>query len=300
MPQQNSLEELRKLSVIVADTGEISLIKKLKPEDATTNPSLILKAASKEEYQYIIESAVKWAKKRQGSQAELAEDVMDRLAVNFGLEILKYIPGYISTEVDAGLSFNTDATVKRAEKIIRIYESEGIERERILIKIAATWEGACIRTGGGVPDFAVCRRILDWYKEKHKTEQIAPADDPGVEFVRSVYTYYKTHSYQTVVMGASFRNTGEITELAGCDRLTISPALLDELAASQATVPQKLSPSVVSKQPKRKNYNESDFRNEFNDNLMAVEKLAEGIMNFKKDYRTLLNAVSAKYLLNRL
>ncbi|WP_028110405.1 transaldolase [Ferrimonas futtsuensis] len=302
----NALNQLKALTTIVADTGDIEAIKRYHPEDATTNPSLILKAAQIPEYAPLIEEAVAWAKAQSSDPAQQLEDAADKLAVNIGLEILKIVPGRISTEVDARLSFDTKGSIDKAHKLMRLYNEAGISNERILIKLASTWEGiqaarhleqegincnltllfsfsqarACAEAGAYLISPFV-GRILDWYKASTGKEYSA-AEDPGVLSVSSIYDYYKRHGYQTVVMGASFRNTGEILELAGCDRLTIGPGLLEQLEQSNVQVERKLSFSGdVESRPAP--ITEAQFRWEMNQDAMATDKLSEGIRNFAID-----------------
>lgn len=304
----NQMEQLRKLTTVVADTGEIEAIKQYQPTDATTNPSLLLKAAQAEEYKHLVEDAVKYTKSNNGDESLL----LDKLAVNFGVEILKYVSGRVSTEVDARLSFNTEETVARALRIIGLYKEAGISKDRVLIKIASTWEGimaakelqaqgikcnmtllfsfaqavACAEIGAQLISPFV-GRILDWYKKDTGIEYTAE-NDPGVLSVTRIYNYYKKHGYKTEVMGASFRNTGEILGLAGCDLLTISPALLDELRNNDAAIDQKLSAKhAVTEGEDKIEMNEKAFRWMMNEDAMATEKLSEGIRNFAKDTRTL-------------
>ncbi|MGL5302953.1 MAG: transaldolase, partial [Aeromonas sp.] len=260
----DKLTQLKALTTVVADTGDIEAIKRYQPIDATTNPSLILKAAEIPEYAPLIDDAINWAKAQSQDKAQQIIDAADKLAVNIGLEVLKIVPGRISTEVDARLSFDTAASIAKARKLIHLYQEAGIRCDRILIKLAATWEGiraaqvlekegiqcnltllfsfsqarACAEAGAFLISPFV-GRILDWYKAKHHCDYTA-CEDPGVVSVTAIYHYYKQHDYPTVVMGASFRSTGEILELAGCDRLTIGPALLEELSNSQGVVVRKL------------------------------------------------------------
>ena len=313
----NKLEQLRKLTTVVADTGEIDAIKKYQPEDATTNPSLILKAAQIAEYAPYIDQAVKAAKELSTDKAQQLEDACDMLAVNIGKEILKTIPGRISTEVDARLSYNTEASVEKARKLIKLYNDAGISNDRILIKLASTWEGiraAEILEKEGINcnltllfSFAQARacaeagvflispfvgRIMDWYKAKEGRD-FTPSEDPGVLSVTKIYNYYKEHGYNTVVMGASFRNIGEILELAGCDRLTISPALLKELEESEGVVEEKLKDSNGNAaRPSAMTH--AEFLWDHNQDPMAVEKLAEGIRNFAIDQGKLETMIQAK------
>ncbi|MGL6262276.1 transaldolase [Vibrio sp. WXL210] len=313
----NKLEQLRKLTTVVADTGEIDAIKKYQPQDATTNPSLILKAAQLEEYAPLIDQAISYAKSIGGDTAQQVEAACDMLAVNIGKEILATIPGRISTEVDARLSYDTDASVAKARQLIKMYNDAGITNDRILIKLASTWEGiraAEILEKEGINcnltllfSFAQARacaeagvflispfvgRIMDWYKAKEGRD-FAPQEDPGVLSVTSIYNYYKQHGYNTVVMGASFRNIGEILELAGCDRLTISPALLAELEAAEGVVDTKLAPTGDT-QARPAAMTHAEFLWEHNQDAMAVEKLAEGIRNFAIDQGKLETMIEAK------
>lgn len=313
----NSLAQLRTLTTVVADTGDIEAIRKYQPEDATTNPSLILKAAQIPEYRPLLEDAVAWAKDQSQNTAQQLEDASDKLAVNIGCEILKLIPGRISTEVDARLSFNTEASIAKARRLIALYAEAGISKERILIKLASTWEGiraaevlekegincnltllfsfaqarACAEAGAYLISPFV-GRILDWYKNNTAQKEYTSAEDPGVLSVTRIYDYYKAHGYHTVVMGASFRNTGEILELAGCDRLTIGPGLLEELNQSDADVVQKLK-DTGSTQPRPAPMTEAEFRWEQNQDAMATEKLAEGIRNFAIDQGKLEDMLQA-------
>lgn len=304
----NKLDQLKSMTLVVADTGDIEAIKRFAPEDATTNPSLLLKAASLPHYQTLIAQARDWAHNLGGSNAEQLANCGDRLAVDIGREILEIVPGRVSTEVDARLSFDTSATLERARKLIGLYEESGVERQRILIKIASTWEG--IRAAEelekegincnltllfGFGQAAACAdagvflispfvgRILDWYKVNTELIINEASDDPGVQSVARIYNYYKQHDYSTIVMGASFRNTGEIEALAGCDRLTISPPLLEELAQDTGDLPRQLAPGNASTAEDGLHLDESDFRYELNGDAMATEKLAEGIRNFVAD-----------------
>ncbi|ARD21589.1 MULTISPECIES: transaldolase [Shewanella] len=302
----NTLAQLKALTTIVADTGDIEAIKRYQPEDATTNPSLILKAAQIPEYAPLIDDAINWAKAQSNDVAQQVEDAGDKLAVNIGVEILKIVPGRISTEVDARLSFDKNGSIEKAHKLIKLYKEAGIDKSRILIKLASTWEGICAAKQleqEGINcnltllfSFAQARacaeagvylispfvgRILDWYK-KDTGQDYTAETDPGVVSVTDIYNYYKRHGYNTVVMGASFRNIGEIIELAGCDRLTIGPALLEELANSDATITQKLAPAT-SVEAAPTPLTEEQFRWEYNQDPMAVDKLAEGIRNFAID-----------------
>ena len=313
----NQLEALRAMTVVVADTGDIEAIRQYQPQDATTNPSLILAASALPQYAPLIDNAIAYGKKQSDDRAQQLIEAEDKLAVNIGLEILNFIPGRISTEVDARLSYDSAATVAKARKIIALYQAAGIRRERILIKIAATWQGiraaetlekegincnltllfsqaqarACAEAGVTLISPFV-GRILDWYKA-HDGKDYAPAEDPGVQSVTAIYRYYKEHGYPTIVMGASFRNRGEITELAGCDRLTIAPPLLAELQASDAALPRKLEDKGASKE-KPAPLTEAEFLWQHNSDPMAVEKLAEGIRKFAADQEKLEAMLAAK------
>lgn len=319
----NSLDQLKATgTVVVSDSGDFASIGKYKPQDATTNPSLILAASKKPEYAALIDKAVSYAKAKAGSVDEQVDEALDRLLVEFGKEILKIIPGKVSTEVDASLSFDTKGSVAKALKIIKLYEDEGISKDRILIKIASTWEGikaaeilqrdhgvncnltlmfSLVQAIGAAEAGAFLispfvGRILDWYKASTKKDY-AKEEDPGVASVKSIFNYYKKYGYSTIVMGASFRNTGEITELAGCDYLTISPNLLEELMNSEADVPKKLDASTASALDiEKKTYinEEATFRFDFNEEQMAVEKLREGISKFAADAVTLKGLIKAK------
>lgn len=303
---KSQLVQLSEMTTVVADTGDIDAISKYTPEDATTNPSLILKASQIPEYQQYIDQAVVYAKKQSENKAQQLIDAGDMLAVTIGLEILKVVPGRISTEVDARLSYDTEASITKARKLIKLYNDAGITNERILIKLAATWEGICaakVLEKEGINcnltllfSFAQARacaeagaflispfvgRIMDWYKAKEGRD-FEPAEDPGVLSVTDIYNYYKKHGYKTVVMGASFRNIGEILEIAGCDRLTIAPQLLQELEETQGEVVRKLVPATEIKEcPTAMTH--AEFLWEHNQDPMAVEKLAEGIRNFASD-----------------
>lgn len=313
----NSLTQLRKLTTVVADTGDIEAIRKYQPEDATTNPSLILKAAQIPEYRPLLEDAVAWAKAQSDNPAQQLTDASDKLAVNIGCEILNIIPGRISTEVDARLSFDTEASIAKARRLVALYADAGISKERILIKLASTWEGiraaevlekegincnltllfsfaqarACAEAGAYLISPFV-GRILDWYKNNTDKKDYTAEEDPGVQSVTRIYNYYKTHSYSTVVMGASFRNTGEIIELAGCDRLTIGPDLLEELNNASVTVTAKLKDTGAN-EDRPAPMTEAEFRWEQNQDAMATEKLAEGIRNFAVDQGKLEDMLKA-------
>ena len=303
----DQLSQLKAMTTVVADTGDIEAIAKFQPQDATTNPSLLLKAASLPNYQQLLTVAVEWAKTQSSNAEQQVVDAADKLSVLIGLEILKIVPGRISTEVDARLSFDTQASITKAHKLIAMYNEAGISNDRILIKIASTWEGikaaeqleregincnltllfsfaqaqACAEAGIYLISPFV-GRILDWYKKDTGRNDYSASEDPGVVSVTSIYNYYKAKGHNTVVMGASFRNIGEILELAGCDRLTISPNLMDELANSTETVEQKLF-SDQAPLAKEAPLSEAQFRWEMNEDAMATEKLAEGIRNFTID-----------------
>lgn len=315
----SKLDQLKAMTDVVADTGDIEAIKRFQPLDATTNPSLLLKAAALPHYAKLLDKAKAWAGSQGGSQAEQLANCCDRFAVDVGKEVLAIIPGRISTEVDARLSFDSEGTMERARKLIGMYEEDGIGRERILIKAASTWEGIHAarqleREGincnltllFGFSQAAACAdagvflispfvgRILDWYKANTELKINKPQDDPGVQSVTRIYNYYKEHGYQTVVMGASFRNAGEIEALAGCDRLTISPALLEELAAGHAELPQQLMADGGSSDDAKTSPDESAFRYALNADAMATEKLAEGIRNFVADQIKLEQLISSR------
>lgn len=305
----NLLEQLKELSLIVADTGDFASMKKYQPRDATTNPSLLLKAIQMPEYAEIVERGIAEARKESSNASTLVPVLMDKLAVAFGVEILKIVPGRVSTEVDARLSFHKEASIAKAKALIASYEKLGTQRERILIKLATTWEGICAArelkkesincnmtllfsfaqavacAEAGVQLISpFVGRILDWYKKSTGRDNYPPAEDPGVVSVTRIYNYYKKYGYKTEVMGASFRNIGEITELAGCDLLTISPNLLEELQKTEGKVDRKLSSQNVSSfnEPKI-TLDEKTFRWEHNQDQMATEKLSEGIRVFAAD-----------------
>lgn len=323
MPTQiiNKLSALKKITTVVADTGDIEAIKKFKPIDATTNPSLILKASKLLDYQHLIDNAIDWAlttKDNPKNNQSILENASDKLAVNIGCEVLTTIPGVISTEVDARLSFNTEATVAKAHKLILLYKEAGISSDRVLIKIASTWEGiqaakilesegihcnltllfnfaqaqACAEAGATLISPFV-GRILDWHKANSGITNYTPQEDPGVISVSEIYNFYKSHGFKTIVMGASFRNTGEIEALAGCDRLTISPELLAELAADTTPLSRNLFPAeTIIAAPKP--ITEPNFRWSMNNDPMAHEKLADGIRRFAKDQETLETMLTEK------
>jgi transaldolase len=318
----SSLDQLKATgTTVVSDSGDFNSIAKYKPQDATTNPSLILAASKKPEYAKLIDPAVEYGKQHGKTIDDQVDATLDRLLVEFGKEILKIVPGKVSTEVDARFSFDIEKSVEKARHIIELYKSVGIDKSRILIKVASTWEGIkaaeilqkeginCNLTlmfslvqaiaaaeAGAFLISPFVGRILDWYKAAMKKDFPAN-EDPGVKSVGAIFNYYKKHGYSTIVMGASFRNVGEITELAGCDYLTISPNLLEDLLNSQDKVPQKLIAEDAHKLdiPKRSYINdESLFRFEFNEEQMAVEKLREGISKFAADAVTLKGILREK------
>jgi len=317
---ESQLDQLKKITTIVADTGDIEAIRQLKPVDATTNPSLILKASQNPDYLPYLEAAKQWANQQGGSSAEVLANMTDKLAVHAGCEILSLIPGRISTEVDARLSFDTAATLEKARKLISLYNEAGITNDRVLIKIASTWEGieaarilekegincnltllfgfsqaiACADAGAFLISPFV-GRILDWHKANSpEGTDFGGARDPGVISVSRIFNYYKQHNYDTVVMGASFRNSEEIRQLAGCDRLTISPALITELANTNLPLDQKLFGNDPICNDSRFDNSESRFRWGMNEDAMATEKLAEGIRNFAADQLKLEQLLSEK------
>jgi len=308
MTDKSKLAQLKEMTTVVADTGDFDAIAQYAPEDATTNPSLLLKAAQMPEYRSLVEQVIQSVTDGKLSSDEQMSACTDKLAVRFGEKILEVIPGRVSTEVDARLSFDTQGSVAKARQLIDLYEQAGIGKERVLIKMASTWEGIraaeqlekeginCNLTllfcftqavaaaeAGAFLISPFVGRILDWYKASTGLSDYAPADDPGVQSVTRIYNYYKQQGYNTVVMGASFRNTDEITELAGCDRLTISPQLLQALDEDFGTLERKLDPNNTGPRDNYKMGGESDFRFELNDNAMATEKLAEGIRSFVTD-----------------
>lgn len=317
----NKLAQLRQMTTIVIDTGDIESIKQFHPQDATTNPSLIYAAAQKPQYQHLIDNALERAKQKKGGREEIKQWAMDILFVNFGIEILKSIPGRVSTEVDARLSFDVQGSIAKARQLIELYAEAGISKERILIKLASTWEGAqaarvlekegihcnmtlmfslsqavaCAEAGATLISPFV-GRILDWHKERRGITSFAPHEDPGVVSVRQIYYYYKKYGFPTLVMGASFRNIDEVLELAGCDLLTISPQLLQELENSTGPVERKLLPARASQLGGDKlDLNEGKYRFLVNDDAMATEKLADGIRRFAADANKL-----EQYILPRL
>eukprot|EP00747_Dinoflagellata_sp_TGD_P147657 gnl/TRDRNA2_/TRDRNA2_176840_c2_seq2.p1 gnl/TRDRNA2_/TRDRNA2_176840_c2~~gnl/TRDRNA2_/TRDRNA2_176840_c2_seq2.p1 ORF type:complete len:677 (+),score=148.32 gnl/TRDRNA2_/TRDRNA2_176840_c2_seq2:197-2032(+) len=325
---ENQLLSLKSSTSVVADTGDLVQLKKFTPEDATTNPTLLLAAVQMPEYKSIVDKAIAAGKAAAGAGAEkdaIVEEVCDQLAVGFGIEILKLVKGYVSTELNANLSFNTEESIKQARKIISMYEKAGFDRSRILIKMGSTWESirACeVLEKEGIKCnmtllFSFCQavacaeagatlispfvgRILDWYKkanpDKAKEYDSNPETDPGVISVKKIYKYYRKHGYKTIVMGASFRNKGEITALAGCDKLTIGPKFLEELEKSEGAVTRKLSPDMDLSDAvaKKETMSEMVFKWELNEDAMGTEKLSEGIRNFNKDFLKLKDLIAGK------
>ncbi|MEO2279758.1 transaldolase [Pseudoalteromonas pernae] len=307
----SQLEQLKKMTTVVADTGDFEAIKVYQPQDATTNPSLLLKAMQIEKYQPLGAEAVAWAKGQGKNNAQTVKLAADKLSVLIGSKLMQQVPGLVSTEVDARLSFDTQATIDKAEQLIALYQQQDIDTSRVLIKIASTWEGiqaakyleekgircnltllfsfaqarACAEVGAYLISPFV-GRILDWYKNDQPEQDFTGANDPGVQSVTSIYNYFKEHGYSTVVMGASFRNISEIQQLAGCDRLTISPALLEELANNNEPLSQMLSASTEVK-PAPSALSEQAFRWQMNEDAMATQKLAEGIRQFAIDQEKL-------------
>jgi len=305
----NLLEQLKTYTKVVADTGDFDSMMAYKPVDATTNPSLIYAASMDAKYHSLIDEAILYAKSLSGDKAVQLNHAMDKLAVNFGLKILEIVPGRVSTEVDARLSFDTEASIAKAHELIKLYESNGISRERILIKVASTWEGIhaaeelekegihcnltllfsfaqAVRCAEAkvtlISPFV--GRILDWYKKDRGVSDIPAAVDPGVRSVKEIYNYYKKFGYNTIVMGASFRNVGEIIELVGCDALTIAPSLLKELENTEAVLEKKLDPANSKELDlKQVHMDEKSFRWMMNEDAMATEKLSEGIRKFTED-----------------
>ena len=323
--EQSTLEQLKTMTDLVADTGDIEAIKQYQPMDATTNPSLLYKAAQLPQYEPVMQQAIDWAQQQSNLTDQQVTLAMDRFSVLIGCEILNYIPGRISTEVDARLSFNTQATIDKAKTLIAYYDQLGIASDRVLIKIAATWEGiqaarALEKVGiqcnltllFSLTQAVACAdanvflispfvgRILDWYKKNTGRDEYSSDEDPGVESVTEIYHYYKQHNISTIIMGASFRNCGEILALAGCDRLTISPQLLSELMLMTTKVTPRLSENTAGVTPMKPvptkpiELTEVLFRYQLNDNAMATEKLAEGIRNFVKDQQKLEAVMLAK------
>jgi transaldolase len=304
----NELEQLKQFTTVVADSGDFATLKQYEPQDATTNPSLILKAATMPEYAHLLDSAIADGLKSARTGTVLVKEIVDQLLVGFGTEILKIVPGRVSTETDANLSFDTEGLVAKARRFIELYSKRGVPRERILVKIASTWEGVraaeVLQKEGincnmtllfSLAQAAACAearaklispfvgRIFDWYRAK-TGQNYSSADDPGVQSVQQIYTYYKKFGHETEIMGASFRNKGEILELAGCDLLTISPALLGELKQGTGTVNRNLSPEIAQNTSVQKmDVSEKSFRWLLNENAMATEKTADGIRLFAAD-----------------
>lgn len=305
----NKLDQLKTMTTVVSDTGDINAIKKYKPTDGTTNPSLILSASQDPQYEYLIDDAIHFGMSKTTDEKLMMRHIMNKLFVNFGVEILKIVPGRVSTEVNARLSFDVEKSIQKATTLIDLYEAAGIDRERVLIKLASTWEGIqaanhleregihCNMTlmfdliqaiasadAGATLVSPFVGRILDYYKEKDKVESYPPEKDPGVVSVTQIYHYYKKYGHKTQVMGASFRNADEILQLAGCDLLTIAPKLLEELQKAEGYVERKLSPENAARLPIEKiNVDEKIFRWYLNENAMATDKLAEGIRKFHSD-----------------
>ena len=316
----NALEQLKKITQVVADTGDFESMKRYRPVDATTNPSLIFSAAQKETYSGLVDRAIEAGRTSNGSGEDVLDEILDMLAVLFGIEILKIVPRRVSTEVDARLSFDTEGTIAKARKIIHLYDEHGISRDQVLIKVAATWEGiqaariledqgihcnltllfsmaqaiACAEAGVQLISPFV-GRIYDWYKKERGVSHIPGPEDPGVQSVKDIFHYYKKFGYKTEIMGASFRNTEEILELAGCDLLTISPSLLGELEKMEVPVERKLvETSSGSMEMEMIHLDEKSFRWMHNENPMAVEKLSEGIRRFTSDLVKLQQLISGR------
>lgn len=314
----NQLDGIKQFTTVVADSGDIESIRHYQPQDATTNPSLLLKAAGLDHYSHLIDDALEWGKKRGKTQEQQVAEACDKLAVNFGAEILKSIPGRVSTEVDARLSFDKQKSIEKARHLVDLYQQQGIEKSRILIKLASTWEG--IRAAEALEkegincnltllfSFAQARacaeagvylispfvgRIYDWYQTRSPMDPYVVDEDPGVKSVRNIYDYYKQHRYETIVMGASFRRTEQILALTGCDRLTISPDLLKQLQEKEEPVIRKLVPSSQTFH-RPTPMSEAEFRWEHNQDAMAVEKLSDGIRQFAVDQRKLEDLLAAK------
>ena len=319
LKRMNQLEQLKVITKVVADTGDIDAIQRYQPVDATTNPSLILKAATLPQYEKLFADALEYGRRLSYDKEQQIRYAGDYLTVGIGIEIQGVVPGFISTEVDARLSFDTEATVAKARELLELYKKQDADTSRVLIKIASTWEGikaaeilekegircnltllfgfaqaqACAEAGVYLISPFV-GRILDWYKKDTGIEQFAPAEDPGVISVSEIFNYYKKHDYKTVVMGASFRNIDEIRQLAGCDCLTISPALLDELENSEEILTQQLFAEDLSCHLNKESLSEAAFRWSMNESPMATEKLAEGIRNFAIDQGKLEALISER------
>jgi transaldolase len=317
----NLLEQLKKQTIVVADTGDFTSIEEFKPMDATTNPSLIYAASQNPRFAPLLREAITYAKGQSDNEDAQLDIAMDKVAVNFGLKILEIVPNRVSTEVDARLSFDKEGSIAKARELIALYEAEGISRDRVLVKLAATWEGiqaaeelekdgihcnltllfsfvqavACADAGVKLISPFV-GRIYDWHKEDRGVEDIAPKEDPGVLSVKRIYNYYKKFDYKTEIMGASFRNIGQIIQLAGCDLLTISPTLLNELSLSAGTLKTQLTPESAKESKLEKiSVDEKTFRWMLNEDAMATEKLAEGIRNFTKDIVRLEKQVKSMF-----
>jgi transaldolase len=314
----SQLEQLRQYTTVVADTGDIEAIARWRPVDATTNPSLLLKAIENPSFAPVIEESVAWAKGKSNSREQQLVDASDHLAVAVGRKIVELVPGRVSTEVDARLSFDIDASIAKAERLVQLYADAGVSRDRILIKLASTWEGiraaeqlekrgincnltllfsfeqavACAEAGVFLISPFV-GRIMDWYVANTGIKSYAPEEDPGVKSVRRIYGWYKEHGFQTVVMGASFRNIGQIQAFAGCDRLTISPDLLEKLDQDTSALPRALNDTGATK-AKPKPITEAEFRWGHNEDAMATDKLAEGIRKFAVDQRKLEKLLTEK------
>lgn len=316
---ESQLDQLKRFTKVVADTGDFESIRDFKPQDATTNPSLIFSAAQKPQYAHLLDKVLSDREGDRRAPGGEIDEIIDHLLVSFGCEILKIVPGRVSTETDARLSFDTQGSIEKARRLIKLYEERGVDRERVLIKIASTWEGINaaeeLQKEGincnltllfSLPQAVRCAeakvklispfvgRIYDWYKAANQREY-SGAEDPGVESVQEIYTYYKKFDYATEVMGASFRNIGQILELVGCDLLTISPELLEQLSKSTAPVERKLDPAKAKEaQVARLELDEKKFRYLLNDNAMATEKTAEGIRKFAADIEKLENLIAQK------
>lgn len=308
----SKLEQLRAMTTVVADTGDLDAIRQWQPQDATTNPSLLLKAVASPEYQHLVNEAIQWSARQGGTQSEKLANATDYLAVMAGEQILGIIPGMVSTEVDARLSFDSEATKAKARKLSELYRQRGVDTDRVMIKIASTWEGiqaardleaegiacnltllfsftqaqACAEAGVTLISPFV-GRILDWHLASTGRDAIPAEQDPGVQSVRRIYEYYKANDYRTVVMGASFRNQGEIEMLAGCDRLTISPGLLESLDRDHSRLERQLHPDTAARGGLLEPLDEERFRWHLNQDAMATEKLADGIRRFAADQETL-------------
>ena len=305
----SKLDQLKQMTTVVSDTGDINSIKKYEPTDGTTNPSLIFQAAQEEQYQYLIDDAIRWGTHKTSNEQQMLHHIMDKLFVNFGVEILRTVPGRVSTEVDARLSYDIEGSVHKATSLIGLYESAGIDRSRILIKLASTWEGiqaAKLLEKEGIHcnmtllfslvQAVACAqakvtlispfvgRILDWYLVHDKVDSYPPEKDPGVVSVTQIYNYFKKFGFKTQIMGASFRNVDEILQLAGCDLLTIAPKLLEDLSQAQGDVPRKLNQGTAkSLDIAELEIDEKSFRYLLGDDAMAIEKLSEGIRKFAAD-----------------